>query len=82
LTPWDRLLWIWFSRIWSDWRSALAIVEPETVVALHRAGFRLFWDLESATGPRWTTSHFPRAPRSDPEDVPGESLLGCAPHPR
>src|SRR5713101_8041911 len=43
LTPGDRLLWVWLSRIWSDWRSALAIVKPETVVAWHRAGFRLFW---------------------------------------
>jgi putative transposase len=43
LTPRDRLLWVWLSRIWSDWRSALAIVKPETVVAWHRAGFRLFW---------------------------------------
>ena len=37
------LLWVWLSRIWRDWRSALAIVKPETVVAWHRAGFRLFW---------------------------------------
>jgi hypothetical protein len=36
-------LWVWLSRIWGDWRSALAIVRPETVVAWHRAGFRLFW---------------------------------------
>ena len=43
LTPADRLLWVWLSRIWSDWRSALAIVKPETVVAWHRAGFRRFW---------------------------------------
>ena len=43
LTPADRLLWVGLSRIWSDWRSALAIVKPETVVAWHRAGFRLFW---------------------------------------
>ena len=43
LTPWDRLLWVWLSRIWSDWCSALVIVKPETVVAWHRAGFRLFW---------------------------------------
>src|SRR5215472_14421717 len=43
LTLWDRLLWVWVSRIWSDWRSALTIVQPETVVAWHRAGFRLFW---------------------------------------
>jgi putative transposase len=43
LTPADRLLWVALSRIWRDWRSALAIVKPETVVAWHRAGFRLFW---------------------------------------
>ncbi len=28
---------------WSDWRSALVIVKPETVIAWHRKGFRLFW---------------------------------------
>jgi len=39
----DRLLWIFLSRFWRDWRSALAIIKPETVVAWHRAGFRLFW---------------------------------------
>src|SRR6266853_544284 len=39
----DRLLWICLSRLWRDWRSALAIVKPETVVAWHRAAFRLFW---------------------------------------
>ena len=33
LSPADRLSWVWLSRIWSDWRSALAIVKPETVVA-------------------------------------------------
>ena len=43
LIPVDRLMWVGLSRIWSDWRSALAIVKPETVVAWHRAGFRLFW---------------------------------------
>jgi transposase InsO family protein len=43
LTSADRLLWLCLSRLWCDWRSALAIVRPETVVAWHRAGFRLFW---------------------------------------
>ena len=43
LTPVDRLVWVWLSRVWSGWRSALAIVQPETVLAWHRAGFRLFW---------------------------------------
>jgi putative transposase len=43
LTLVDRLLWVWLSRIWSGWQSALALVKPETVVAWHRKGFRLFW---------------------------------------
>jgi len=43
LTSVDRLLWVWLSRVWSGWRSALAIVQPETVLAWHRTGFRLFW---------------------------------------
>src|SRR5580693_8314991 len=43
LPPADRLFWVWLSRLWRDWRSALAIVKPETVLAWHRAGFRLFW---------------------------------------
>jgi len=36
-------VWVILSRIWGDWRSALAIVKPETVIAWHRKGFRLFW---------------------------------------
>ena len=43
LTRWDRLLWICLSRLWRGWRSALTIVKPETVIAWHRAGYRLFW---------------------------------------
>ena len=51
LTLVDRLLWVWLSRIWSGWRSALAIVRPETVVAWHRKGFRLFWTWKVRHGP-------------------------------
>jgi len=43
LTAGNRLFWICLSRFWRDWRSALAIVKPETVVAWHRAAFRRFW---------------------------------------
>jgi transposase InsO family protein len=43
LTSGDRLFWVWLSRLWRDWRSALVIVKPETVVVWHRKGFRLFW---------------------------------------
>src|ERR1039458_8647220 len=44
LTSADRLLWAWLCDAWSDWRSALVIVNPETVIAWHRKGFRLFWN--------------------------------------
>lgn len=33
LTAVDRLLWVWIARIWHDWRNALVLVKPETVIA-------------------------------------------------
>lgn len=46
----DRLLWVWLSHFWSGWRSALLIVKPETVIAWHRKGFRLYWTWKSRSG--------------------------------
>jgi hypothetical protein len=43
----DRLLWVGLSRVWTDWRSALRIVQPQTVIAWHRKGFRLYWSWKS-----------------------------------
>ena len=43
LNRFDRMLWAWFYRAGADWRSALSIVKPDTVIAWHRKGFRLFW---------------------------------------
>ena len=43
LTSADRILWVWLRHVWSDWKSVLMIVKPETVVTWHRKGFRLFW---------------------------------------
>jgi hypothetical protein len=37
----DGLFWVWLTRLWSAWRSALIIVDPEAVIACHRRGFRL-----------------------------------------
>jgi hypothetical protein len=37
LTQADRLLWVWLSTVWTQWRSAVVIVKPETVIAWHRA---------------------------------------------
>lgn len=43
MTPPDRLFWIILRKVWSGWNEALLIVEPETVVRWHHAGFKLFW---------------------------------------
>lgn len=42
LRPRDRVFWACLSRLWRDWRDALVLVKPETVVAWHRQGFRLY----------------------------------------
>jgi hypothetical protein len=41
------MFWILLRRLWPAWSNVLIIVKPETVVAWHRAGFRLFWRLRS-----------------------------------
>jgi len=43
----DRWLWVLLSRLWTEWRLALVIVKPETVIAWHRRGFRLWWTSKS-----------------------------------
>jgi putative transposase len=43
----DRLFWTILRASWSRWKAALAIVQPETVVDWHRAGFRLYWRWKS-----------------------------------
>src|SRR5678816_776096 len=43
----DRWLWVMLARIWTGWRTALVIVKPETVIAWHRRGFRLWWAWKS-----------------------------------
>jgi putative transposase len=35
----DRVFWTWLRRLWPYWRSALMIVQPETVIRWHRQGF-------------------------------------------
>ena len=47
LTRTDRWLWVALVRWWTGWRTALVIVKPETVIAWHRRGFRLWWTWKS-----------------------------------
>jgi len=46
----DRIFWAWLSRSWSNWRSVLVIVQPDTVVRCHQQGFKLYWRWKSQGG--------------------------------
>jgi putative transposase len=48
----DKFFWVIARRFWAEWRSALIIVTPDTVVRWHRAGFRMYWDFISRVGKR------------------------------
>lgn len=52
----DRALWDVLSMIWTGWRDALYVVQPDTVVRWHRRGFRYYW--------RWKSrQQYPGRPR-------------------
>jgi transposase InsO family protein len=51
----DKLFWVILRRIWSGWKRALILVQPETIVRWHKAGFRLYWT--------WLSWHRNRAGR-------------------
>jgi putative transposase len=44
-----RIALVWLGR-WFDWRQALVIVQPQTLIRWHRQGFRLFWRWKSRPG--------------------------------
>jgi len=44
-----RVALVWLSRAF-NWRDALVIVKPATLIRWHRQGFRLFWKLKSRPG--------------------------------
>jgi transposase InsO family protein len=47
----DRILLCLLSRLWSGWRSALLIVQPDTLTRWHRQGFKLYWSWKSRKKP-------------------------------
>ena len=76
LTAADRVLWAWLSQAWSGWRPALVLVKPETVLAWHQRGFRLFWTSKSrsrtgrpAMAPEGCTTAMPHSRTSCPPSV-------------
>jgi putative transposase len=64
LGPADRLFWILLRRFWSGWAESLAIVQPDTVVRWHRAGFRIYWNWLSRCSERSGRPPLPREVRA------------------
>jgi putative transposase len=46
----DRLFWMLLANAWRDWRTALIVVHPDTVVRWHRQWLRRQWTRRSARG--------------------------------
>src|SRR6202049_3109259 len=49
IDPVTRIGLTLLSRLF-DWRGALVVVRPETLIRWHRAGWKLFWRLKSRPG--------------------------------
>ncbi len=45
----DRFFWLCLSKWWPDWRLALVLVQPDTVVGWHRQVFRVWWGWKCRT---------------------------------
>jgi len=43
----DRALLIWMTRIWPGLLGVAQVVQPETILRWHRAGFKVFWRWKS-----------------------------------
>jgi hypothetical protein len=43
----DRALLVWMTRLWPSLLGAAQVVQPETILRWHRAGFTAFWRWKS-----------------------------------
>jgi hypothetical protein len=43
----DRALLVWMTRLWPNLLSTAQVVQPETILRWHRAGFRRYWRWKS-----------------------------------
>jgi hypothetical protein len=76
----DRLLWVLLSRYWIQWRSALVIVKPETVIGWQRKGFQLYWGWKSRAGKSGRPCVSRKNTRANPTDEQRESTVGSTTH--
>ena len=47
----DWALLVWMSRLWPSLLRSARIVQPDTILRWHRAGFRAYWRWKSGTRP-------------------------------
>jgi hypothetical protein len=43
----DRALLVWMTQLWPSLLGATRVVQPETILRWHRAGFKAFWHWKS-----------------------------------
>src|SRR5450830_255437 len=53
----DRALLVWMTKLWPSLLGAAQVVQPETILRWHRAGFNIFW--------RWKSRNRSGRPRID-----------------
>jgi hypothetical protein len=74
----DRALLVWMTRLWPSTLGSVQVVQPETILRWHRAGFKAFWP--------WKSRNRAGRPKVERElrDLirrMRESSLGCAADP-
>lgn len=47
----DRIFWLTLMRVLKEWREALVIVQPDTVIRWYRNGLRYYWRRKSRSRP-------------------------------
>src|SRR5665811_1031784 len=53
----DRALLVWMTKLWPSLFGAAQVIQPETILRWHRAGFKIFW--------RWKSRNRAGRPRID-----------------
>jgi len=43
----DRMILVWMSKLFSNWKSALVVVKASTLIGWHKKGFKLYWKWKS-----------------------------------
>src|SRR5947209_4610511 len=76
LRPIDRLGLVILASLVKNWRQALLIVKPETLLKWHRASFKLFWKFKSRSKGRKPQNSAGNT-SADKKDGSRKPVLGC-----